>query len=63
MTTKEQDILNQLGYWDDDTRFLSLRFTPEQLEAFAAACERHHGLTPEEVVASICKADNQTTGG
>jgi len=63
VTTKEQDILNQLGYWDDDTRFLSLRFTPEQLEAFAAACERHHGLTPEEVVASICKADNQTTGG
>lgn len=57
--TTEHDILTQLGYYDTELIFCSLRFTPDQFDTFQQACERRDG-TPEEVVVSMCETDIQT---
>ena len=58
--SEAHDILTQIGWWDEEKCFTSFRFTPDQLEAFEAACERHPGMSPEEVVASMCEATDVT---
>ena len=55
--TTERDILTQLGYYDTELIFCSLRFTPDQFDSFQRSCERIGG-TPEEVVVSMCDASS-----
>lgn len=51
----ERDILNEMGYYNEDTCFCSFRFTPDQMAVVGELCGEL-SMTSEEVVAAACKA-------
>lgn len=50
-------ILNQLGYFDEETLFMSLRLSHDEFSWIQQALALYPRLTPEQAISSFCEQE------